>query len=369
MKGIYFKRKNSVLRVGNDGAPTVRSTNYDRYIYFAILSVVVLYLLYYLTVKFFFIRADGHVLYDDVKIRLTGDSRIIKFYREEGDSICRGDTLFTYIEDQEEGNGGGGGGMSLSGLGVTAYGNTNQTDWIDKEIYNLDKKIALNNIEISEQSVMLKMYKADLKRVKNEVTLDALPHSRLEFTQNEIAKIHSGISKLSQENNQLYGLIAKLRGIAKEYRPIKKSVNLASLTSNGGSGSADDSQVQVFFSPIDGIINRVFLNDFEVALREDQIMSVQRKTKIYVKAYFEQEDMNYFKEGDTLDLRFPDGTKSRGYIRRFYFGTYPLPEEFQKRYEPVKRTIAADILPVNQEEEQRWKVYNKLSVEITKTKF
>ena len=367
MKSIYFKRKNSVLRVMNDGSPNARNTNYDRYIYFGILSIIILYVVYYLTVKFFFIRADGHVLYDDVKIRLTDDSRIIKFFRSEGDSICRGDSLFSYIPDDDNTNGGSGG-VSLSGLSITGTGNTNQNDWIDKEIYNLEKKIALNNIEISEQAAMLKMYKSDLKRVKNEVTLDALPHSRLEYTQNEIAKIRSSVNKLKQENTQLNGLIKKLQGIAKEYDPVKKTINLASLTSAGGNGSGDK-DVQVFYSPIDGIINRVFLNDFEVALREDDIMSVQRKSRIYVKAYFEQEDMDYFKEGDTLDLKFPDGTKSRGYIKRFYFGTYPLPEEFQKRYEPIKRTIAADILPVSKAEELKWKVYNKLSVEITKTKY
>ena len=48
---------------------------------------------------------------------------------------------------------------------------------------------------------------------------------------------------------------------------------------------------------------------------------------------------------------------------------FKTPEEFQKRYEPVKRTIAADILPVSKAEEDRWKVYNKLSVEITKVKY
>ena len=365
MKSIYFKRKNSVLRVMGDGTPNARNSNYDRYIYFTILMIIILYLVYYLSVKFFFIRADGHVLYDDVKIRLTDDSRIIKFTKEEGDSICAGDSLFTYIEDHDNDNGGGAG-LSLSGLGASSY--SQQVDWVEKEIYNLEKKVALNNIEISEQGGMLKMYSADLKRVKNEVTLDALPHSRLEYTTNEIAKISTSISKLRQENGQCAGLIAKLRGIAKDYNPIKRSVNLASLSVAGGSGSGDE-DLQVFYSPIDGIINRVFLNDFEVALRSDDIMSVQRKTKIYVKAYFDQEDMDYFREGDTLDLRFPDGTKSRGYIKRFYFGTYPLPEEFQKRYEPVKRTIAADILPVSKTEEDRWKVYNKLSVEITKVKF
>ncbi|HEY6161163.1 MAG TPA: HlyD family efflux transporter periplasmic adaptor subunit [Bacteroidia bacterium] len=364
MKSIYFKRKNSVLRVMGEGNPKARNTNYDRYIYFGILSLIITYVVYYLIVKFLYIRADGHVLYDDVKIRLTDDSRIIKFFRHEGDSICRGDTLFTYLPDQQ--NEAGGTGLSLSGLGVTSY--ANQADWIDKEIYNLEKKIALNKIEISEQTSMLKMYKADLKRVKNEVTLDALPHSRLESTQNEIARAHSAISKLNQENSQLNGLIKKLRDIAKDYNPVKRSVNLSSLTSAGGNGDGDG-EVQVFYSPIDGIINRVFLSDFEVALRQDDILSVQRKSRIYVKAYFEQEDMDYFKEGDTLDLKFPDGTKSRGYIKRFYFGTYPLPEEFQKRYEPLKRTIAADILPASKAEEQRWKVYNKLSVEIVKYKY
>ena len=70
-----------------------------------------------------------------------------------------------------------------------------------------------------------------------------------------------------------------------------------------------------------------------------------------------------------LDIEFADGTTSIGYVDRFYSATYILPEEFQKKFEPTTRTLAADILPLTPDDLERWKKYYKLSVTITKRTF
>jgi len=46
-----------------------------------------------------------------------------------------------------------------------------------------------------------------------------------------------------------------------------------------------------------------------------------------------------------------------------------MPEEFQKKYEPTTRTVAADLYPLNNEEAKKWKAYYKMSVKITKFKY
>ena len=62
-------------------------------------------------------------------------------------------------------------------------------------------------------------------------------------------------------------------------------------------------------------------------MKSEEIVSMHQAHPAFIKAYFEQEDLRYFKVGDEFDIEFPDGTKSKGFLKRFYIATYTLPEE------------------------------------------
>jgi hypothetical protein len=315
---------------------------------------------YYAINKIFFIKADGQVLFENVSIRLTDDCRILQYHKEEGDTVRVGDSLFTYALDKDNiwGN------LSLMG-GMSATSYSNEWDWIEKEKYALKKRIAFNLIERSESQALIKSYQSEIQRLQNEVVLDVLPKNRLEYVQNELMRLKTNIEKLESENKQLTGLITQLNGMAG--KPKVKSTKSGSLN---GTGNGDDTNVpKVFYSPIDGSITRIYTHQYEVALKSEQIMAIHKNTPMFVKAFFEQEDLNYFKEGDIMTLKFPDGTVSKGILRRFYFATYPLPDEFQKRYEPTTRTIAADIYPINENDYEHWRAFYKMSVTISKFKY
>jgi multidrug resistance efflux pump len=359
LKSIDFKRKDSVIRVVNEDVKKPKR-NWDRVIYIVFLSLVFFFLGYYAINKIFFIKADGQVLFENVSIRLTDDCRIIEFQKEEGDTVKVGDSLFVYTLDKDNlwGN------ISLNG-GITATSYDNEWDWIEKEKYALMKKVALNKIDITESSALIGSYKNEIQRLQNEIILDVLPKNRLEYVQNEILRLNTAIAKLSSENNQLYGLLKQLNSMVKTSRV--KSTKSGSI---GGAGNGDDENgIRVFYSPIDGTVTRIYTHQFEVALKSEQIMAIHKNTPMYVKGFFEQEDLSYFKEGDLVNIEFPDGTESKGLIKRFYYATYQLPDEFQKRYEPTTRTIAADIYPVNDNEYEHWRAFYKMSVSVTKFKY
>lgn len=334
--------------------------NWDRVIYIVFLIIVLIFLAYYLINKIFFIKADGQVLFENVSIRLTDDCRILEYHKEEGDTVKVGDSLFTYALDKDNiwGNA-----ALLGGFSAETY--SNEWDWIDKEKYALNKKMALNNIEITESQSVIKSYQAEIQRLQNEIVLDVLPKNRLEVVQNEILKNKTAIEKLSKENQQLASLVKQLNGMTRNAKiKSKRSGNIT------GKGNADEENMKrVFYSPIDGSITRIYTNQYEVALKSEQIMAIHKNTPMYVKAFFEQEDINYFKEGDIMSLTFPDGSKSEGILKRFYYATYPLPDEFQKRYEPTTRTVAADIYPLNEADYVHWKSFYKMSVTISKYKY
>jgi hypothetical protein len=360
LKSIDFKRKDSVIRVMNEDTNKPKR-NWDRVIYIVFLSLVGLFLSYYAINKIFFIRADGQVLFENVSIRLTDDCRLIAYQRDEGDTVRVGDSLFTYTLDKDNlwGN------LALGG-GITATSYDNEWDWIEKEKYALSKKIALNNIDVTESNALIASYKSEIQRLQNEVVLDVLPKNRLEYVQNEILRLTTAIQKLTSENNQLYGLIKQLNGMNKQSQV--KSTKSGSMHGGGGSDQ-DENGVRVFYSPIDGTVTRIYTRQFEVALKSEQIMAIHKNTPMYVKGFFDQADLDYFKEGDLVNIEFPDGTKSKGLIKRFYYATYPLPDEFQKRYEPTTRTISADIYPVTDSEYSHWRAFYKMSVSISKFKY
>jgi multidrug resistance efflux pump len=180
--------------------------------------------------------------------------------------------------------------------------------------------------------------------------------------QQQVDKLQTEIAKTKQENIELAILAAQLKDPLAAMKDSMQKNNAASAT--GMLGLA-----RTFIAPIDGYLNRIYKSEYETALRTEDVLSIQRRDRIFIKAFFEQSDIDNFKEGDVVHVNFPDGTKSKGIIKRLYLGTYDLPVEFQKKYEPTHRTVAADVYPLDSAETNQWKFFHKMNAEITKFKF
>lgn len=371
MKSVNFQRNKALIRVVNE-QKIKKQRNWDKILYLGLLSSFLVFLLYYLVTKYMYIHAYGHVIIESTRIRLTDDSRIIEFYVKEGDRIKQNDTLFSYaldIDDDIKTN------SSAQSISIGSIVGGSRDDWWVKEIYALKKKIALNNIDISENDISISAQKKEIKRISNEVILDVLPKSRLEFIQNEISSLNTENKKLAKENKELAELMRTL-GPTK----TKRGSNGLNVRSRSGGNNINQTvnklafseelltEPKYFKSPMNGIATRIFVHGYETALKSEEIMALHEAEPAYIKAYFEQEDLSYFKEGDLFTIEFPDGTISQGVLKRFYIATYVLPEEFQKKYEPTTRSIAADIYPVDSLEIKKWKTFYKMSVDISKTK-
>jgi hypothetical protein len=320
-----------------------------------------------------YIHAYGHVIIESTRIRLTDDARIIDLYVNEGDRIKQNDTLFSYALDRDDDING----SSLYPQSVnigSIVGNTRDEWWV-KEIYALKKKIALNNIDISENEISISGYKKEIKRLTNEVILDVLPKSRLEFIQNEMVSLNTENKKLTKENSELNSLMKSLKPSKNQ-----RSINGLKINSNNRNSNKEGTfnklafteelltQEKFFRSPMNGIATRIFIHSYETALKNEEIMALHEAQPAFIKAYFEQEDLRFFKEGDIFTIEFPDGTMSKGILKRFYIATYTLPDEFQKKYEPTTRSIAADIYAIDSTEIKKWKTFYKMSVDISKLK-
>jgi multidrug resistance efflux pump len=359
LKSIDFKQKTSVIRVLSDENGR-KNFNWDRVIYIAFLILLFGFLGYYAFNKIFFIKAQGQVSFENIDIRIPDDIRVLEYQVAEDDSVNVGDSLFIYSLDDDNLNAGNNVVVSQS----EDAGFSNQLTWIDREKFALEKKIAMNNIDKVRAKEILKNFENELQHLENAIILDVLPTDRYEYAKSEILRLKTEISKLDAENRQNNSYIAELNELAE--KPVMKR---ASATSTGNGGDGETTAPQVFYSPISGNVTRLYTHQFEVALKQDVIMSIHSDRPMFIKAFFEQEDIAFFNEGDIVNIKFPDGRTSKGFLKRFNYSTFQLPTEFQKRYEPTTRTVAADIYPVSPEDYALWRGFYKMSVTITKYKY
>lgn len=366
MKSSDFKRHSTTLRTLQE-EPRKKKFNWDRWIYIGLLSIGAMLLVRFIILKVFVVKADGHVRFHKLDVMFTQDIQVLKFYVEPGEEICAGDTLFKFIldEDIDHGNGGigSGGGNITNDINLLKE----DTKWAERERLVTLKKIQSNEIDKKFKTELIDQINTQIEGLKKEIYLNIQTSEKLNPLYNKIAELQSEIKVLNSEISFLYNYLEWL----KSQEPSSVDLNIVSNPANNfqslGVGAEDFSNY--YISPIDGTITHIFIEEFEVALESQQVLSIHIPENIFIRAYFSQSDLDQFEVNDFVDIKFPDGTKTEGYIKRIYSASYEIPEEFQKKYEPVTRTIAADIYPVNAEELKKWKKYYRIGVQVTKARF
>lgn len=353
MKGVSFKKKESVLRVLDEEVKK-NKYNWDRVLYFVLLAIALFFVIRYIYMNYIFVRAKGQVIIENVDVRLINDARIEAYQVKEGDVVHIGDSLFTYYEDPNQDDFGGGFGAD----GV--YSSSRPSNWPYQARFDIDKRIAFNRLLIQQNNGEVASLTSKYKKLENQVILGVLPIGKLESVENEIVNLKYESRRLQAEISELEAMKAKI--------PVPVSVTEGQISGLGGDGN-DQGILKVYKSPIEGNVTNVIIKPFETALKSEFIMSLSKNEDTKIKGFFDQSDLRYLKEGDEVKLRFPDGTESYGKINRFYFSTYRLPEEFQKKYEPTTRALSAEIIPRSKEEANLWKPFYKMEVEIVKPRY
>lgn len=358
------------MRNLEDAPSPKKKINWDKIIYFAVLFIILFTFFRYFFVKAVYVEAQGQVMFENLKIRLPEDVTLQEFLKREGDTIKRGDTLFRYYYPASFGDGNGG-----SAVAVTMNGGIKGSpDWIEREIYQLHKNIELNNLKYSENKQLLDWLATQIKQLEEQVILEISSKNKIESYKKEIEKTKVENVRLMQQNGTYKRLISSLKERTYEGKPTTGTVK---ANSNGGGIGYNHKIVDAFqtqlanlyISPIEGVITRIYKNNYEVALKSENIINVHRDTNIYIKAFFDQTDLEHLAVGTQIDVEFPDGSESIGLIKRFYYATYRVPEEFQKKYESTTRSIAADVVPLDSTQAKLWHPFYKMEVKLSKNKW
>ena len=342
MKSFSFKSNKSTLRVLKEPVIKKKRMSFDRALYLIIIAISIFLLLRYIITKVTIIDANGQVLMDKVNVNFTHDIRLLEFNVIEGDTINKQQQLFTYVEDQFDND------------GLAYFSSQELLQNNAKKELELKFKIKSQLIYINALKEEISFLNAKEEEITNLVLLDV-------YTINQLNDIRV---KINAEKNRLLVLNNEL---ALLYQQLKSINDLKTL--QGGYHETNTIVNSTYFAPIKGVIGQITVNEQETCYRTKNVLTIHNPEEIFIKAYFNLNDIKNVNVNEEVIIQFPDKTKSIGIINKYYVSTYALPEEFQKTYEPTERSIVAEIVPLNKTEAETWSRYHKLSVTIHKHKY
>lgn len=331
--------------------------NWGVIIYATIVIIILAFLGQFLVNKFFYVEAIGQVLYKKLNVQLPADAQVVNIYKNEGENVMPGDTLFRYTWSdavKPDKSGSGYGFINKKGL---------SKQWIQQELLDVEKDIQGLNIKNRSLRQRLSHYQERRAKVKKGVYLNVYTNQELDALKDKISRLKSDINANLSEKRELRSYQNELRDKSSSYKQRMKT-----FASQGFRLDPDTLKKysNYYLSPIPGNLTRILKRRFEVAMASEKIMTIHKKNQVIVRGFFDQSDLPYIQEGDEVTIRFPDGTKSLGRIQQMYFSTHVLPEAFQQKGEPVNRKIAADIKPLQDGVEKDWQEFYKMSVTINK---
>jgi hypothetical protein len=357
MKQFKFQNKGSVIRGIKEDKPKKR-TNWDRVVYLAILILMLVSLIFYVVQRNIYVSSLGEVITERFDVMNAENIEILQFNVKQYDTVQKGDTLFKYRADFNDDNNGGG--ISLA---LTA-GTTDKTpDWVMREKALTLKNIQLKKIELTDLEARIVKVEREIENLKVEVNLDVYSPAVLKQQRLLLADYKVEVQKTKSELSSLYQYLKQLNDM--EF--AGKQVNVAGTSI--GTGNGDDQREKYYISPVSGIVTEILKPEHGIVYQKQVTMYISNLDKIMIKGYIEQNNIDYYKPGDIVQLRFMDGTKSKGLIKDFYINTQEVPEEFRQIRGLNQRNVVAEIVPVNDQEKAKWKQYYQFTVKVIKFKF
>ncbi|MEM8909410.1 MAG: hypothetical protein AAGD05_16305, partial [Bacteroidota bacterium] len=181
----------------------------------------------------------------------------------------------------------------------------------------------------------------------------------------DIVHLETDIETLRREIRILKKHLYELR----KQEKLAQKLNEEKLQSQIAAGIEYRNTQYYYVTPTQGEIGQINNSTNEVCYKSKDVMVIHQLENLKIKAYFNQKLYQEIRLGEEVTIEFPDGTSSRGVIDNFYVSTYELPPEFQKKYEPVERSIVVDVIPLDLQEAELWIGYYKMAVTVVKKKY
>ncbi len=347
MKAFQLREKKTFIKILKEPPVQKKKVNWSRRIYLAIFLAVLFLVVKRVYNGNMYIHADGQIELPKQMVTFPDDIQIMNLYIEEGDRVCEGDTLFRYLLSNDQ--------MESTSLTLSMG---QSSEWIEREILTTQKKLAFLKATMSSKETMIS-YLSERISQKESLLLSGVNSAFNDYEEltDRKTKLLQEVEVIGKEKDALQAHIYKLNRLRKESIILEEN-------------KLDYYQQEYYFvSPSDGVISDIFYQENEICYKKAEMMTIHEMEHVTIATYFDPTEIAHLEVGDEVIIQLPDGSDWVGLISKFYVSTYALPSEFQKKYEPTERNIVAEVIPMDKASEDRWKLFYKMDVKVTKTRY
>lgn len=326
----------------------VKKRKWDRWIYFAILLVLVFSFLRWLISSWIFDYADGFLMQQQFDVKFTSDVRIIDYKVKEGSAIKKGDTLFSYEFYDTN---------LHKDLVIDSLKNQVDNTTFKNQLVSMGSQVAKKQSLVADMRKRLAFWKNEKRRKEKLVYINQITPNELANVDRSIDDLQYEISSLKADINALKADMAKMSSINNNKNFLEKQQNQASTIQN------------YYTSPVNGNVDRFRIMRGQVAYKSDIVTSVINKIQ-YVQAYIDISDVADFHEGDHVEIKLPYTYETiTGKVRKIYsISEIKDNTLINKSIDDNKYGVVIDIVPLNG---KSWDVVNisNIPVKVRKLKF
>ena len=290
-------------------------------IYYAILILVVGYIIYLLSSRFFYFSEPGFVEVEKTIISSSRGGKILQLPVKEGQLVKHKNLLAL----------------------ISASKNCSSIN--SSKAHKLKYELALNRSRLT-------LLQREITSLKNYIANANLQRA-----------LETGQAKDSTVSKLNYDLIKKLNDAALLDSQIILQQQLKPI--NLASNSSLECFNESIFTPFDGYVHSVKRTTNEFTARGAPLLILISNTAdVRIEVYLKNDQLPYLNIGSLVDIRFANGIATEAKIKNIYSSAYTAPEREWHNYKPADTQVLVHLKPVSVQDAALWKKYDRMEVSV-----
>ncbi len=321
-------RKDFITSLPEGEAPQSKKSKFTLFLYFIVISSIVLYIAYVIGMRFLFFTSIGFVEVEKITISSISGGRILSLNGREGGKLRANEVIATVKNNQH---------------------------CIPSVTINMDNRSENIKFDINSDKLKLTFLHAQIKQIK------------IEKKENEIFRTLELTGDVFSDNEKLLRNKRKLEheaGLLNYKLKLKKErlQNMATLNAAQALLQCSDETISLPFSTT---IYSVQKTAKETVTRSESIMKViADDAPVKIDFYLNMRLHSSLKVGDILELEFPGEIESSGKIKFITSAALNQDERILDKYVPIRMNLRIVLKPVNKEQAAIWKLFNQKTVKV-----
>lgn len=397
---MKLKSKKSIITSSEEGKPPKQILpHFGKYIYYAILTYVFLYVLYFIIHSILYAKGEGQIYTEIFSIFPGNTGYVEKILKKTNQTVKKGSPLvivkykrknseqinIEILKFKKEID------LQLNKLAQLQ----NENSDLSKKVLNINNDIYVNFI--SPYTIKKLTTKKDITSIKNKISqikdqikieeqkekslkkLRILESAkRNEINNDQLIKLKSELSFLT---NELSSTKKNYQDILKHEKELIKQefienniqINAVKKIIEGLEETIlqlqninfENYSTEIIKSPITGTIQNIFRNKGENIDQENSIMEIMEDNpETEIRASLKEKYLNFIYPGKIVQIILPDKKKSKGKISAIYSISSRKSKILMDDYKPVKADIGIKILPFSTKDKNLWIKYNKMDIKV-----